>query len=295
MIVKNLPKVIALIILFTGCRNNPAPTGQISDDYSELDNMEEVKEIYYRFPSPEEMLNFIDERELDFTDDFLHPANKSNSYLDSRSQALNLGVYSADMAYITLFQRQKEALTYFQVIYTLSDQLRLSAAFDIALMKRFEANLKKPDSLKVIADEAMTNIIDYLVSNDKEKVFAIISIGGFIEGLYIAFNLTGEYSENNPVIQRITDQKLVLENLLGYCREFDEDQNVNEAVRLLEPVKAVYDQLIVTAEETSVTRSEDGSLIISGGNKIIMTEVQFNKLQETLFAARTSITENQEN
>jgi hypothetical protein len=199
------------------------------------------------------------------------------------------------MAYITLFQRQKEAFTYFQVIYNLSDQLRLSGAFDIALMKRFEANLKKPDSLKVIADEAMNNIIDYLVSNDKEKVFAVISIGGFVEGLYIAFNLAGEYSANNPVIQRISDQKLVLENLLGYCQEFESDQNVSVALRLLEPVKAVYDQLIVTSEETKVTQSEDGSLIISGGNKIVMTEEQFIKLKETLFAARTSITENQEN
>jgi hypothetical protein len=295
MIVKNFLKVITIIILFAGCRNNPAPKGQINNAYSELDNMEKVKEIYYRFPAPDEMLNFIDERELAFTDDFLHSANKYTSYLDSRSQALNLGVYSADMAYITLFQRQKEALTYFQVIYSLSDQLRLSSAFDIALMKRFEANLKIPDSLKVIADEAMTNIIDYLVSNDKEKVFAIISVGGFIEGLYISFNLAGEYSEDNPVIQRISDQKMVLENLLGYCHEFENDQNVIEAVKLLEPVKAVYDQLIVTSEETNVTKSEDGSLIISGGNKIIMTEVQYNKLQETILTARTSITENLEN
>lgn len=295
MIVKNLLKLITILLLFAGCRNNPAPKGQINDNYSEPGNMEEVKEIYYRFPSPEEMLNFIDERELDFTNDFLHPTNKSSSYLDSRSQALNLGVYSADMAYITLFQRQKEAFTYFQVIYNLSDQLRLSAAFDIALMRRFEANLKKPDSLKVIADEAMNNIIDYLVSNDKEKVFAVISVGGFVEGLYIAFNLAGEYSANNPVIQRISDQKLVLENLLGYCQEFESDQNVSVALRLLEPVKAVYDQLIVTSEETKVTQSEDGSLIISGGNKIVMTEEQFIKLKETLFAARTSITENQEN
>ena len=295
MNVRNIFKAVVLVIMIAGCRNRPSPSGQIGDDFSASGDMDEVKEIYYRFPSPDEMLNFIDKEELNFTDDFLLPVENSTDFLDSRSQALNLGVYTADMAYITLFQRQKEALTYFRVIYGLSEQLRIAAAFDHNLLKRFEDNLKIPDSLKFIADEAMTDIVDYLVKNDKEKVFAIISIGGFIEGLYIAFNIAGEYSAENPIVQRISDQKLVLDNLLGYCQDYKSDQNVKESIQLLEPIRGIYSQMIVTSEETSVTKTEDGSLIIDGGDKITISENQFVHLRETLFTARRSITENSEN
>lgn len=295
MKVKYLLKLIIIVVMIAGCRSNPSPPGHIGSDLAKSGNMNEVKEIYYRFPSPDEMLNFIDQEEIDFTDYFLLPVEKSTDFLDSRSQALNLGVYIADMAYITLFQREKETLTYFQVIYNLSEQLRLAGAFDINLLKRFEDNLKKPDSLKIIADEALTNIIDYLVKNDKEKVFAVISIGGFVEGLYIAFNVAGNYSEDNPVVQRISDQKLVLDNLLGYCQGYESDQNVKEALRVLEPIRGVYNQMMVTSEETSVTKAEDGSLIIEGGDKITMSESQYIHLRETLLTARRSITENSVN
>lgn len=295
MIIKNLFIAISILILLTGCRNSPAPSGQRIEVPSGFEDMDEVRSIYYRFPSPGEMLNFIDKEELDFSVEYLHPVEKSTSYLDSRSQALNLGVYIADMAYITLFQRQKEALTYFQVIYGLSDQLRISGAFDLELMKRFDDNLKIADSLKVIADEAMTDIVNYLVSNNKEKVFSIVSIGGFIESLYVAFNIAGEYSEKNPVIQRISDQKLVLDNLLGYCSEFEDDGNVSEAVQVLNEIKVTYDQLTITLEETSLRKTADGNLILEGGNIISMSEGQYAKLKETLFKARWKITENREN
>ena len=97
------------------------------------------------------------------------------------------------------------------------------------------------------------------------------------------------------MIQRISDQKLVLDNLLGYCSEFESDRNVSEAVQTLDEIKEIYNQLTITSEETSLSKTADGNLILDGGNKISMTEAQFTKLKETLFKARWIITENPEN
>jgi hypothetical protein len=257
--------------------------------------MEEVKDIYYRFPSPDEMLNFISRQELEFDDRILLPVENARGYIDSRSQALNLGVYSADLAYITLFQRQKEALTYFTIVYGLSDKLRISSAFDPELLKRFEDNLNNMDSLELLADEAMTDITNYLVENDKEKTFAVISIGGFIESMYLAFHLTGEFDEDNVIVQRISDQKFVLENLLNYSLEYSGDQNVAEAIKLLHPIRSVFNELTVHSEETDVQKTEDGKLIIKGGEKITISEEQFYRLRDITFKTRKIVTENLEN
>jgi hypothetical protein len=291
--------IIALLLVAVfGCRNVPKTNEPVAEDSKELemDQLEvDVKEIYYRFPSPDEMLNFIDKEKLSFNNRYLLPVNNSKSYLDSKSQALNLGIYIADMAYISLFQRQKEIFEYFQVIYGLSDKLRISSAFDINLMKRFEDNLKNVDSMRVLTDIAMTNITNYLVQNDKEKTFALISIGGYVESLYLAFNLVGGYNEKSLIIQRISDQKLVLENLMGYSLKYSGDPNVAESIKLLHPIRACYNELVVKESETTVKKDNSGKLIISGGQMITITPEQYQKLKDVTFAVRKSITENLEN
>ena len=156
-VMKYLFFVLVCFLLVT-CQNKSNVRDQVeSNEMTGFDEVEEVKDIYYRFPSPDEMLNIIDKEKLAFNEELPLPADRASQFLDSKSQALNLGVYIADLAYITLFQRQKEALTYFQVVYGLSDKLRISSAFDPSMLKRFENNLGNLDSLKTISDEALIN------------------------------------------------------------------------------------------------------------------------------------------
>ena len=162
-------------------------------------------------------------------------------------------------------------------------------------MKRFEDNLKNVDSMRVLTDIAMTNITNYLVQNDKEKTFALISIGGYVESLYLAFNLVGGYNEKSLIIQRISDQKLVLENLMGYSLKYSGDPNVAESIKLLHPIRACYNELVVKESETIVKKDNSGKLIISGGQMITITPEQYQKLKDVTFAVSKSITENLEN
>ncbi len=294
-VMKNVIRILVLI-LFIACQNKSNVSNQIeSDDITGFDQIEEVQDIYYRFPSPDEMLNIIDKEKLAFNDELLLPVERANRYLDSKSQSLNLGVYIADLAYIVLFQRQKEALTYFTAVYGLSDKLKISSAFDPSMLIRFEDNLRNVDSLKVLSDDALISITNYLARNDKEKVFALISIGGFIESLYLAFQIVDAYSEDNPIIQRICDQKLVLDNLMNYSLQYANDDNVSEAIELIHPIRAVYNELVATSEPTQVSKDEEGKLIIKGGSKIKITKEQYNKLREATLITRKKITENLDN
>ena len=263
----------------------------ISADDNTVDINQKIKEVYHRFPSPEEMLALLEVENVSFNDQLLNPVDNRKNYLDSRSQALNLGVYAADLAYLTLFEQHAKASAYFEAIYDLSDKLRVSAAFDRALMFRIQENVENPDSLKVISEEAFVSLSNHLESTDNEKTFALISIGGFIEALYFSFHLGGEFDEESTFTQRIADQKYVLDNIYNYASNFSHEKSVESSLEKLTDIREVYNQLELVEEETTVSRDEDGKLIIKGGDKLIITAGQFNTLKELITKVRKEITQ----
>lgn len=253
---------------------------------------EELKEVYYRFPAPDEMLAFVEKENFYYKSEILLPAENSGQYLETKWQALNLGVYIADLAYLTIFEQHQESVQYFEAVYNLSDKLRISAAFKPSMFIRAQNNLKNADSLKVIADESMTSITNYLMKNDKELTFAMISLGGFVEALYIAFQLSDEFDQSNQIVQRISDQKMVMENLLQYANRFSDDKGIQDAIKILEPIQEVYAELNEEVVETQVTKDEEGRLVVSGGSRLMITEEQYNMLKEATNKARKKITQN---
>lgn len=293
----NILKLILLTLFLAvyGCKQGGSGTENNRELIPENDELgfgnDNITEIYHRFPSPEEMMSVLQHDNLLYNEDILNSTENSREYLSSKSQALNIGVYSADLAYLTLFNKHQESTSYFEAIYNLSSELRISSAFDIELLRRVQSNMTNPDSLKVLTDFAFTKISNYLVSNNKEKTFAVISIGGFVEALYLSFNYSGEFSEENIVVQRIADQKLVLENIVAYSRQFN-DVVVNESLETLNPIRTVYNELISEQQETTVTKDKDGKLVISGGNKIVITKAQYEQLRNAAMQVRKEITQN---
>ena len=93
----------------------------------------------------------------------------------------------------------------------------------------------------------------------------------------------------------VIDQKLVLENLISYSLEYSDDQNVEDAIKIIRPLREAFSELTGETKETTVDKTEDGKLIIKGGEKISITKDQYYKLRDITFKTRKLITENQEN
>ena len=246
----------------------------------------ELKDVYYRFPSPGEMFRFIDSSGLQFDNTLLLPVKNADNYLDSKSQAVNLGIYVADLAYITLFQRYKESMDYLHVIYILSEKIRISSAFNKNLVIRIESNIQNLDSLKVISDNALTSLINYLVRNNKENTFAIISMGGFVESLYLSLNLVSSYSSENPTIQRIIDQKIAFDNLIRYSNEYSDDPNVRSILEIAEPLTEFFNKITFIEKKTKVSKAEDGRIIIGGGKQLKINEEEFYEFKTVVTKTR---------
>lgn len=143
----------------------------------------------------------------------LNKANKSDIYVTTESQALNLGIYGADLGYTTLYDHQQEALKYMKASKKLADALGISEAFDEATIKTLERNLDNKDSLLYLVANTYRKTDEFLQVRDRKHVGALIIVGGWIESLYFAAKIDNT-SNSKEVAELIGNQKHTLETIL---------------------------------------------------------------------------------
>jgi hypothetical protein len=249
-------------------------------------NTDSERTVYYRFPSPEDMLQYINREKLDYLPDLLNPHGHSKKYMGSTSQAINLGVYISELAYVIIFKKLNHASNYLDAVNYLSDELLISPKDNSALESRVKRNLNNIDSLTVISRDAYNDMVTYLANTNNEQTLALISTGAYIEALYLALNQIDEFNPDNPLIKKIFEQQYALSNLYQFLNE-NSGGNNTDILAELKDVKSKLDQIkIVKTSETEVTQ-EDGMLVFGGGEtKVQITESQFEDVKKSVSRVR---------
>ena len=139
----------------------------------------------------------------------------------------------------------------------MADGLEILDAIDEQTIERLEENLNNRDVIIDIISETLLNSTSFLEDRGLQATSAIILIGGWIEGLYIATNLVPEGVDlnTNLLVERIVDQKLSMDiviNLLENNKESIEVQTLLDDVREL---KKIYDKIEI--EQSEITAVED--------------------------------------
>ncbi|MGB0882502.1 MAG: hypothetical protein ACPGSO_06075 [Vicingaceae bacterium] len=255
--------------------------------------VEEVPEentTYYQIPSPDEMFGFIKETGLPFNGELLNDISNSDNYTDPKMQALNFGIYSADLAYTAAFQEFNETTKYFGTIQKMSEPLGLNSAFDKSLIERAQANLDNADSLVAITNTSYFAIVDYLENNDQGDRLGLIASAGWLETLYVTAN-TINYKKDTDAVDRLADQKLTLENLLDYLAKYESDASVAEVTVWFKDLETVFATLSETEADSGsgFKKKESGKMVLGGGSSISMTEDQFNSLKDKINEIRNNI------
>lgn len=249
--------------------------------------------VFYSFPSSQEMFSFIKkDAELVYRTDLVNPPENISKYIDTKSKTLALGIYLADLSYMTLFNKTSTAYDYIDLITKLSNDLRINLPFQDNILERIKNNLNNPDSLIIISDQYSSKIVDYLLQNNKDKILANITSASYIEGLYIALNLVEAYSDDNEVVQRIVEQKHSFTNLIKYANKYHTDENTKVAIELLNEIYTVFNKFPEKQEaESKIERVGDNKMVLKGGKKIQISENEFNELKAKVIEVRTKIIE----
>lgn len=236
--------------------------------------------VDYSVPTPNELFEIIKLQGGKQQMNLVNSLENSENYVDVKSKALNFGVYSADVAYLSCFGIGIDFLKYFKKIEELGEELGISGAFDQGVMERIENNEANADSLFTISNDTYYNSYMYLEENQKGVELSLIMAGGYIESLYIITNLVKTYSDSDPIVEKIGDQKVVMENLIDFITQYGDDASVAEVITDLKSLSEVFEKSMTFQESSSkVSNSEDGTLMISGGGAYIMTKDAFDKIK----------------
>lgn len=248
-----------------------------------------IEDVVYNIPSPTEIPYIIQGTGAEFNKGLLNPLSKASSYTTRTDKAaINLGIYVADIGYLSSYDKTQEAIDYLTTAKTLADNLNVIGSFDVAFLQRFEANISNKDSLARILDATVHRTENFLKDDNRNRLAAQVIAGSFIEGLYISTGLVKSYPKDLlPDEQR----NIVLTNIVRVVLE--QKKSVSELVKMLsnieqtEPITSVMPDLLKLEETYNTLNIEEqiqnnhGDLVLTDKNLVEITTL-VEKIRKTL-------------
>lgn len=235
----------ALLLIFQSCESGNNVNTYSNDSITKVEvAFETAKQIFYSLPSPVETAMIIENTDVVFSDNFLLPIDASDLYETSYEQSVNLGVYSADLSYLTMFGQQQLAVKYLATCKKLSDELGLLNVINDSVINSLNKNIMNKDQALNIISEQFMNINSYLEENNRSTTATLIVFGGWVEGLYLSIMLVGDNVDDNPeLIQMIYDQKISLEDLISLLQLYKNDPQIKKYLNETLELKTIFDSL----------------------------------------------------
>jgi hypothetical protein len=194
----------------------------------------------FSIPSPIQMSLLLKETKSSFNESLLNSTKNIGKYTTEYKQALNLGVYGADLGYASINDENSASLNCLSVVETLTDKLGLSGVFDKSFMTRFEKNKTNKDSVMMIVSEAFRNGDDYLKNEKRKYTSALILTGGWIESIYYACELN-KASSNKNIVSRIGEQQQTLSTIIEILTEYNNKGENDSLIKDLTDLKVSFD------------------------------------------------------
>ncbi|MCZ8072320.1 MAG: hypothetical protein ACK5YT_00600 [Bacteroidota bacterium] len=273
---------LATASLLAACGSSTKKDDQSSDEFKQAEESlkDQIKDVVYNIPSPSEIPYLLQATGAEFNQSLLNDRKKVDQYLSrSEKAALNLGVYAADIGYLSSYEKTQEAIDYLNSAKKLADNLNISS-FDPEVLKRFESNISNRDSLSNLLDGAIKKTDKYLKDDQRNKLAALLVTGSFVEGLSISTGLIKTYPKNllketdrnavlTPLIQVILNQEKSVDELSNMLSTVDQAEPIATIQTDLAALKASYRALNIQ-EQIKNNRSD---LVLSDKNLVEITKI----------------------
>lgn len=278
--------LIVAVFLFISCKNTSTKTGEFvfpeadSIPVSEAEKLspEAIADISKNISSPVEIANLLQMLEVPFSEKYLATSIDANKQNTNFNKALKLGILGADLGYLNMYEMTGSSLDVLSSIRKLAEDINVGQFFDFESIKRLSQNKSNLDSLLYISIDSYNQIDKYLRANDRGQLSALMIIGVWIEGQYLATQVISQFPDK-MLSDRIAEQKIILNDLLlligPYCNRDQDFTNLcKDLLRIKDqyrPVRITYTQgapvsiekdegLIVTQTETSVVEMSEEQL-----------------------------------
>ena len=293
-IIKHSFLIASLGVLFTQCTNesetvkseDPIEDKTIANESSNIMNFDGQ---LFSVPSPIQTAKLIKSSGADYNSNMVNSVDNINQYNSTFKQALNLGVYGADFAYVSYYGQDETSIQYMKNLKKLLDQLDLSSVVDENFVDRIGNNLEQQDSLMVISSDMFRTADNYLKSSDQSDVAGLILAGGFIESLYFSANLANMDS-SGELSKRVGEQKQSVSNLVLLLSK-NEDPQAQSLAKEFKELETIFENVQVNYQyarpETDPVKKVT---VLKSTTQIIVSDEVLDNILVKVTSIRTLIT-----
>jgi len=295
MKIKHLLFTILSSSLLFACSSNSTSS---EDDFIQSDSIiapesieiskESMDDLIDNVSSPIEIASLLIDENVPFNKDYIATTDYIDDLITDFDCALNLGILGTDLGYLNLYEKTGSVMSTVAAINELASRLKVGQFFDFVLLKRLATNSSNLDSLIFTSISSFNNMDDYLRSNNRTNVSALIVSGVWIESTFLATQVYQEKS-NPKIAERIGEQKLILNNLVLIMGNYKSDPRFTDLLEDFNELKRLYkDVQIVTVESEPISKVENGMLVIiqTSESKVLITDAQIKEIGELVASLR---------
>ncbi len=285
------------VSVLTGCKSggNKAAQDEINvnipkDNSAVVEDIKQAEKIFNALPSPLESAMLIKSAGARFNKDLLNPVANVDGYVTNKSMALNLGVYTCDLSFASLYEQTQLIIDYMNAAKKMADGLGILKAIEQSTIDELEENINNTEVIMKTVSETFMNSNSYLEDNGQPAIAAMVLVGGWFEGLYISTQLVDMNDFNgNKLVGRIIDQKLSIDILINLLDSSKGNPAVDEIILQVQKLKLVFDKITIS---TSPIRPEydktSNTTVLKSEVKTDMTQAVFKELASTVAEIRST-------
>jgi len=227
-------------ITFSNCKGGEENNDELTGDTVTAVNIQ--KEILFSMPAPSDIaLILIDAPDLKFQEEILNSPENADKYISNLSIALNLGIYTADLSYVSYFEQSQLSLNYLIVSKKLAEKLGITNAIEEKHLELISNAKIDKRAMITIVNEVFMNTDSYLLENNRKDIMSMILVGGWVEAQYIATRLTKDSpTKNTELTQRIIDQQSVVQLMALMFENVPEDAELGVLKNDVKQIREAY-------------------------------------------------------
>lgn len=289
-----VPALAALFSSCSSCSHSSSTDLTVPDSVlfkeenkASADAMQNVVE---NISSPIEIAAMIKNSGVPFSHDYLASTSNVSKYSSAFQDALTLGIFSADMGYLNMYQKTSSMLDYLSAIKTLADAIKIGQFFDFSTLKQLATNNTNLDSLVYISLHNFNQMDKYLRDNNRGSMSSLMISGAWIEGMYILTQVV-KNNPNKEMAERVADQKVFIDDLLQILKGYTSEPQFNELYESFVSIKEAYSGVSITYEtgEPQTIMKDGAPMIIQNDKSIVnIPDATLKKITETIEKLRNN-------
>jgi len=251
-----LPILMINFIFLTSCnscQNRTTVKQREKIEQEQIDTLEnQIKENVYPLPTSAQVIKMLTDLEVGYIIGISNPVENVKKYFIQTKRAINMGVYGADLSYATLYNMQQMVLNYLTAIKSLSTELNMSKIYNAALYDSIRMNVDNKDELVNILTNAFNDTYVYLADNDQQPLALLVVGGAWVEGMYLTTHVSEAAYQVAGISRVLLEQKKSFELFLEITQPYINDPSVGDFVKILDPIKKVYEGLGTSLTEQNI-------------------------------------------